>query len=165
MTDVETPTEALQDLRRTRRHNRLSQVHWIDAVYRVYMVGLAAVIFILFAVSQLPEDRLTNEEALRFANEAPMWLGLGFAIAIGVGLRSGGRGGPLVLEAPVVMHELNAPVPRESVVRGPAIKQLRFKCHSSSLQRPITRIHSQGRNPKVCNCECKLFSFWTGNAV
>ena len=104
MTDVETPTEALQDLRRTRRHNRLSQVHWIDAVYRVYMVGLAAVIFVLFAVSQLPDNRLTNEEALSFANEAPMWLGLGFAIAIGVGLRSGGRGGPLVLEAPVVMH-------------------------------------------------------------
>jgi hypothetical protein len=42
VTDVETPTEALQDLRRTRRHNRLSEVHWIDALYRVYMVGLAA---------------------------------------------------------------------------------------------------------------------------
>jgi hypothetical protein len=133
VTDVETPTEALQDLRRTRRHNRLSEVHWIDAVYRVYIVGLAAVIFILFAVSQLPDDRLTNEEALRFANEAPMWLGLGFAIAIGVGLRSGGRGGPLVLEAPVVMHELNAPVPRESVVRGPAIKQLRFMAFAGAV--------------------------------
>ena len=133
MTDVETPTEALQDLRRTRRHNRLSEVHWIDALYRVYMVGLAAVIFVLFAVSQLPDNRLTNEEALSFANEAPMWLGLGFAIAIGVGLRSGGRGGPLVLEAPVVMHELNAPVPRESVVRGPAIKQLRFMAFAGAV--------------------------------
>ena len=104
MTDVETPTEALLDLRRARRHNRLSEVHWIDALYRVYMVGLAAVIFIMFAVSRLPNDRLTNEEALQFANKAPMWLGLGFAIAIGIGLRSGGRGGPLVLEAPQLLH-------------------------------------------------------------
>ncbi|MSX95753.1 MAG: hypothetical protein F2739_04345, partial [Actinobacteria bacterium] len=133
MTDVETPTEALLDLRRTRRHNRLSEVHWIDALYRVYMVGLAAVIFIMFAVSRLPNDRLTNAEALQFADEAPMWLGLGFAIAIGIGLRSGGRGGPLVLEAPVVMHELNAPVPRESVVRGPAIKQLRFMAFAGAV--------------------------------
>ena len=133
MTDVETPTEALLDLRRARRHNRLSEVHWIDALYRVYMVGLAAVIFIMFAVSQLPNDRLTNEEALQFANEAPMWLGLGFAIAIGIGLRSGGRGGPLVLEAPVVMHELNAPVSRASVVRRPAIKQLRFMAFAGTV--------------------------------
>ena len=86
MTDVETPTEALQELRRTRRHNRLSEVHWIDALYRVYMVGLAAVIFIMFAVSRLPDDRLSQDEALRFANEAPMWLGLGFAVAAAVGL-------------------------------------------------------------------------------
>lgn len=133
MTDVETPTEALHELRRARRHNRLSEVHWIDALYRVYMVGLAAVIFVLFAVSRLPEDRLTNDEAITFAAEAPMWIGLGFAIAIGIGLRSGGRGGPLVLEAPVVMHELNAPVPREAVVRGPAIKQLRFMAFAGGV--------------------------------
>lgn len=133
VTDVETPSEALHELRRARRHNRLSEVHWIDALYRVYMVGLAAVIFVLFAVSRLPENRLTDEEALTFANQAPMWIGLGFAVAVGIGLRSGGRGGPLVLEAPVVMHELNAPVPRESVVRGPAIKQLRFMAFAGAV--------------------------------
>ena len=62
-----------------------------------------------------------------------MWLGLLFAVAVGVGLRSGGRGGPLVLEAPVVMHELNAPVPRAAVVRGPAIKQLRFLAFAGAV--------------------------------
>jgi hypothetical protein len=133
VTVVEAPTEALSELRRARRRNRLSEVHWIDALYRVYMVGLAAVIFIMFAASQLPSDRLTSDEAARFAAEAPMWLGLGFAVAIGIGLRSGGRGGPLVLEAPVVMHELNAPVPRSSVVRTPAIKQLRFMAFAGAV--------------------------------
>ena len=62
-----------------------------------------------------------------------MWLGLAFAAVIGIGLRSGGRGGPLVLEAPVVMHELSAPVPRSAVVRGPAIKQLRFLAFAGAV--------------------------------
>jgi len=161
VTDVENPTEALQELRRARRHNRLSEVHWIDALYRVYMVGLAAVIFIMFAVSRLPNDRLTHAEAMTFANEAPMWLGLGFAIAIGIGLRSGGRGGPLVLEAPVVMHELNAPVSRESVVRGPAIKQLRFMAFAGAVVGAIigeVAAHRLPVNPAIA-IACGALSF------
>ncbi|HEY6534132.1 MAG TPA: hypothetical protein VIY72_17615 [Acidimicrobiales bacterium] len=133
MIDVEATTEALHDLRRARRSNRLADVHWIDALYRVYMVALVGVLLVMLASGQLPDDRLTNAEALTFANEAPMWLGLFFAGAVGIGLRSGGRGGPLVLEAPVVMHELNAPVPRAAVVRGPAVKQLRFLAFAGAL--------------------------------
>lgn len=159
MTDVDTPSDALHDLRRARRHNRLSEVHWIDALYRVYMVGLAAVIFVLFAVSRLPNDRLSDAEAIQFANEAPMWLGLGFAIAVGIGLRSGGRGGPLVLEAPVVMHELNAPVARESVVRGPAIKQLRFMAFAGAVVGAIigeVAAHRLPVNPALAIACCAL---------
>ena len=133
MIDVEATTEALHDLRRARRANRLADVHWIDALYRVYMVGLVGVILIMLASGQLPDDKVNAAEAVTFANEAPMWLGLLFAVAVGVGLRSGGRGGPLVLEAPVVMHELNAPVPRAAVVRGPAIKQLRFLAFAGAV--------------------------------
>jgi hypothetical protein len=131
--DVEATTEALHDLRPARRQNRLADVHWIDALYRVYMVALVGVLLVMFASGQLPEDRLTNAEAATFASEAPMWLGLFFAVAVGIGLRSGGRGGPLVLEAPVVMHEMNAPVPRAAVVRAPAIKQLRFLAFAGAL--------------------------------
>ena len=40
-----------------------------------------------------------------------------------------------MLEAPVVMHELNAPVPRAAVVRGPAIKQLRFLAFAGAVDR------------------------------
>ncbi len=131
--DLEATTAALHELRRTRRHNRLSEVHWIDALYRVYMVGLATVIFVMFASSQLPDNRLSVAEAADFADRGPMWLGLALAAAVAVGLRSGGRGGPLVLEAPVVMHELSAPVPRSEVVRGPAIKQLRFLAFAGAV--------------------------------
>jgi len=131
--DVEATTEALHDLRRARRANRLADVHWIDALYRVYMVGLVGVILIMLASGQLPDDKVDAAGAITFANEAPMWLGLMFALAFGFGMRSGGRGGPLVLEAPVVMHELNAPVPRAEVVRGPAIKQLRFLAFAGAV--------------------------------
>lgn len=118
--------EALRELRKTRRHNRLADVHWVDALYRVYLAALASSIFLVFASSRLPDDRLSAQEALDFAGWAPGWLGLFFAVGIGIGARSGGRGGPLVLEAPVVVHELQAPVDRAAALRTPAIKQLRF---------------------------------------
>ncbi len=118
--------EALRELRRARRRNRLAGVHWIDALYRVYLAALGAGLLALFASSRLPEDRLSVAEAMDVANVAPAVLGLVFAVALGIGLRSGGRGGPLVLEAPVVAHELAAPVRRRDVLRGPALKQLRF---------------------------------------
>ena len=69
---------------------------------------------------------MTPAEALDFASWAPGWLGLAFAVGMGIGCRSGGRGGPLVLEAPVVAHELQAPIDRHVTLHSPAIKQLRF---------------------------------------
>ena len=126
MTVTGVGVEALRELRKTRRHNRLVDVHWIDALYRVYLAALAAGIFLVFASSRLPDDRLVHAEALDFATWGPAWLGLVFAVGLGIGARSGGRGGPLVLEAPVVVHELQAPIDRKLAVRTPAVKQLRF---------------------------------------
>ena len=133
MIDLQAGTEALHELRRTRRSNRLAEVHWIDALYRVYMAGLVGIIAVVVASGALPNDKLTTAEAADFADHAPMWLGLGIAVVVGIGLRSGGRGGPLVLEAPVVMHEMNAPVPRTEVVKGPAVKQLRFLAFAGAV--------------------------------
>lgn len=126
MTATFDAVEALHDLRRARRRNRLADVHWVDALYRVYLAALASGIFLVVASGRLPDNRLTQAEALDFAHWAPGWLGLAFAVALGIGCRSGGRGGPLVLEAPVVAHELQAPVDRNATLHSPAIKQLRF---------------------------------------
>lgn len=125
--------EALRELRRTRRRNRLADVHWIDALYRAYLAALGAVLFVLFASGQLPDDRVTTESARDFAMSGAAWLGLAFAVAAGIGARSGGRGGPLVLEAPVVVHELQAPIERGSVLRAPAVKQLRFLAFTGAV--------------------------------
>lgn len=104
----------------------MSDVHWVDGLYRVYIAALAGVIFVIAASGKLPANQLTDTEALDFARDATPWLGLVFAVAFSIGLRSGGRGGPLVLEAPVVVHELEAPLDRALVLRRPAFKQLRF---------------------------------------
>jgi len=130
---AEVPEVALHDLRRARRRNRLAHVHWIDALYRVYVVGFVGVLAVAFGSGQLPGEELTAAEAADLAATAPAWLGLVIAVAVGIGLRSGARGGPLVLEAPVVVHELNAPVERAAVLRGPAIKQLRFLAFSGAV--------------------------------
>jgi hypothetical protein len=133
VTDVESPAAALRQLRRTRRHNRLADVHWIDALYRVYIAALGGAIFILVAAGRLPDDRLDTTDALTFMNDAVPILGLVFAVAVAIGCRSGGRGGPLVLEGPVVMYELGAPVPRSVTLRSPAVKQLRFLAFAGAV--------------------------------
>jgi hypothetical protein len=135
---VEEPEVALVDLRKTRRSNRLAHVHWIDALYRVYIVGFLGVIAVALGADQLPGESVTPTDAVTFARVAPAWLGLGIAVAVAVGIRSGSRGGPLVLEAPVVVHELNAPVDRAAVLRGPAVKQLRFLAFSGAVVGAIT---------------------------
>lgn len=109
----------------------------MDAFYRVYIAALAATVFIAFASSRLPADRLSAHSTARFITEGPGWLGLFFAFALALGLRSGGRGGPLVLEAPLVIHELQAPVDRGSALRGPAIRQLRFAAFVGSVSGAI----------------------------
>ena len=40
------------------------------------MVGLVGVILVMLASGQLPDDKVNVPEAMTFANEAPMWLGL-----------------------------------------------------------------------------------------
>ena len=126
MIDTDASLGALKDLRRARRQNRLEDIHWIDALYRVYITALLGGIFVILVAGKLPDDKLSPESLTKLADQGPAALGLLVAVGLAFGLRSGGRGGPLTLEAPVVQHELLAPVPHEAVVRGPAIKQVRF---------------------------------------
>ena len=124
--DVAASQRALVELRQARRVKNREAVHWIDAIYRVYMSGLAAMAFVVVATSAFGDTKVPDADAAAFATKATGWLGLAFALAVGVGLRSGGRGGPLTLQAATVQHELMAPVDRGTVLREPAIKQIRF---------------------------------------
>ena len=154
--DTVASERALQDLRRARRRNRIKDIHWIDALYNVYLTGLGGIILVLLAASKLDQVKLTGAHLTRLADQGPAVLGALIALAVGFGLRSGGRGGPLTLEAPVVQHELMAPVPHESVVRGPAIKQLRFLAFAGLVVGAIVgvmagrELHGNPVLPVVC---------------
>ena len=51
--------------------------------------------------------------------------GLLVAVAVAMGFRAGGRGGPLALEDAEVTHVLLSPVDRGAALVGPALRQIR----------------------------------------
>lgn len=130
--DAETTASALADLHRTRRRNHRQNIHWVDALYRVYLTGLGAIVATLLLAGQFPQSKLDDASQRRLAEIGPAWLGLVFAAVVVTGLRSGARGGPLTLEAPVVQHELLAPVNRKLALRQPALHQLRTLAFAGS---------------------------------
>jgi hypothetical protein len=150
--ELEAPVadEALLALRRARRRNIRSNIHWIDALYRVYVVGLGAALFVLIASSWLPNEKLDQTATDDLVAHGPGWLGLAFAVAVAFGLRSGARGGPLTIEAAAVQHELLAPVDRGLAYRGPALKQLRFLAFAGAVLGAIVGVlatHQIPANP------------------
>jgi hypothetical protein len=124
--DLAASRRALVDLRHARRRNHQTAVHWVDALYRVYMGGLLAAVAVVVGSGVFGDQKLSATDTLAFVHDAAPWLGLAFAVGTGIGLRSGGRGGPLTLQAATVQHELLAPIDQGSVLREPALKQLRF---------------------------------------
>lgn len=120
-----TGLSAVRALRRARQKNRLAELEWFEALYRVY---LAAFVFggsILFVSGLVPDEPVSEAMAGDVARFGPGWLGLALVLALAMGLRSGARGGPLALEDADVRHLLLAPVARERVLLRPAIQKVR----------------------------------------
>ena len=117
---------AVGALRRARRRQRVAEIHWIDAMYQVYITGVIAVVALLFFSSIIGDEQVDAATAADVARHGPAVCGLAVALAVFVGLRSGSRGGPLALERPDVRHVLLSPIDRGVALRGPAWRQLRF---------------------------------------
>jgi hypothetical protein len=145
--DIAASARALADLRHARRHNHRDAVHWVDALYRVYIGGLAAVAAIVAGTAAFGDQKLTAAETTALATRATPWLGLAFAAAAAIGLRSGGRGGPLTFQAATVQHELLAPVDRATVLRGPAFKLLRFTAFTGACTGAVVAATAVRRLP------------------
>lgn len=120
------PAGALADLRSARRRNRVAQIHWIDALYQVYVTAFFSIIAVLLVSGWLAGDRLGPWRTFLVSREGPDVIGIGVAAAILVGLRSGARGGPVAVEAADARHVLLAPIDRALALRGPVLRQLRF---------------------------------------
>ncbi len=117
---------ALGELRAARRRKRVADIHWIDALYQVYLTGFASLFAVLLLSSWIGGEELGPWRTSLFLRDAPDVIGVGVALVILVGLRSGARGGPLAIEPADARHVLLAPIDRRLALRGPALKQLRF---------------------------------------
>jgi hypothetical protein len=117
---------SLAEWRRWRKRRRLADIDWIDAVYRAELTGLVCA-FAFYGVAGIVGDgAITGDQMATVATDGAAWLGLATAAVVAVALRSGCRGGPLVLEQAEVRHVLLAPVDRRRALLGPALRQLRF---------------------------------------
>ena len=117
---------ALKDLRAARRRKRVAGIHWIDALYQVYLTAIFGGGAVIFVSGLVGGEQLDAAGIDRVLADGPALLGVVVAAAIALGLRSGARGGPIALEGPDVRHVLLSPVPRTAALRGPAIRQVRF---------------------------------------
>jgi len=117
--------QALRDLRSARRRHYAAQVDWIEAGYRLYLGVIFGGWALALISGALADVRVDSHALAQIHQRGAAALGLLVAVAVAAGLRSGGRGGPLVLEAPDVQHVLLAPVDRGAALRGLAVRRLR----------------------------------------
>ncbi|MGH9067698.1 MAG: hypothetical protein ACRD0J_09450 [Acidimicrobiales bacterium] len=117
---------AIAALRRARFRHRVARLDFFDALYQAYIAALVAGIAVVLLSGVAGDKAVKGAELAKVVAHGPAVVGLAIALAVGVGLRSAGRGGPLALEAADVRHLLLAPVSRAAALRGPAMQQLRF---------------------------------------
>ena len=120
------PKVILKDLRSARRRQRIADLDPFEALYRAYLTGITVTLAALFLSGATGDTKITGAQLATIRMHGAAWLGMAIALIFAVGLRSGGRGGPLVVEAADVRHVLLAPIDRSVALRGPAIRQLRF---------------------------------------
>ncbi len=120
------PAAALAELRAARRRKRVADIHWIDALYNVYLTALVSIVVVLALSSWIGGDRLGPYRTSLVLRDGPDVVGVAVALALLVGLRSGARGGPIAIEGPDARHVLLAPIDRRLTLRQPVIRQLRF---------------------------------------
>ncbi len=123
---IAVPASVVGDLRRARRRQRVAAIHWVDALYQVYITGILVAGAVLALSTIVGDAPLSAAAIARVRADGPAVLGVVAAVAVFVGLRSGSRGGPLAVEAADVRHVLLAPVDRGAALRSPALRQLRF---------------------------------------
>jgi hypothetical protein len=111
---------------RARRRHRAAGVDVFEGFYQAYLTAFGCGVAVLLASDAIGDHKLTSAQMHSVVTRGPGLIGLGIAVVFAVAVRSGSRGGPLVLPAADVRHVLLAPVPRDRALRGPAVRQVRF---------------------------------------
>ena len=132
--------EAMRELRATRRRHRIEELDWFEAAYRAYLTGILGIFVTLLLSTWLGDDPVDAATLVDVRRYGPAAVGLVAALALGLGLRSGSRGGPLALERAEVRFVLMAPIERRDVLRGGAWRTLR---HAAFLGAVVGAISGQ----------------------
>jgi hypothetical protein len=117
--------DALNDLRRARRKNRIAELDWFDALYRVYLVAILFGGTALWASSFIKDSKVAPSSIGDILHYGPAVLGMLAVAAFAGGVRSGARGGPLAIEEADVRHVLLSPVDRRKALLRPAFQRAR----------------------------------------
>ena len=104
-------------LRRSRRRHYLSEGDWVDSLYKAYITAIIAGLALFYLTIALGSATVGADTLATIQDRGAGVIGLGIAIVVALGLRSGARGGPLAPEPADVMYLLLAPVSRASVLR------------------------------------------------
>ncbi len=126
MANVEPGRAVLADLHQARQRRRTQGFDKGEAFYRAYLTAILVGLVLLFGSAAVGDGRLRGASVATVATRGPQIVGLLVALVVAVGLRSGGRGGPLVIEAAEVRHVLLSPLDRAVALRPAAWRQLRF---------------------------------------
>ena len=117
--------DALDDLRRARRKNRIADLDWFEALYRVYLVAILFGGTALWASSFIKDSKVAPSTVVDIFHYGPAALGMLAVAAFAGGVRSGSRGGPLAIEEADVRHVLLSPVDRRKALLRPAFQRAR----------------------------------------
>lgn len=124
---------ALQDLRKARRKNRLADLDWFEAAYRVYLVAFAFGGAALWLSGFIKDDRVSAGTMADIFQHGPALLGMLAATTFAAGMRSGSRGGPLAVEEADVHHVLLSPVARRRALLRPAFQRARSAVFTGTI--------------------------------
>ncbi len=139
--------KVLKDLHAARRRRRTQAFDPFEALYRAYLTGICLAVAVLALSSVTGDTRLSATQVVDVRQHGAVYIGAAVALVLAIGLRSGGRGGPLVIEAADVRHVLLAPVERSVALRGPAIRQLRFGALLGGVAGAVGGLLAQQRLP------------------
>lgn len=122
--DEEEIAIAYDDLRRVRRTNRIARVDKFDVFYKAYITAGVSALLLYTATGWIGDRAVAKSTINTLVDRGAAWIGLLVAISVAIGLRSGGRGGPLAFELAEVRHVLLSPADRFLSIRKPAIRHV-----------------------------------------
>ena len=138
---------ALHGLRAVRRRRHFEDQDWTDSVYKAYLAMIVAGLATFYLSPVFGEGHVSASFLDEVHHRGAAVLGVVFAMALLLGLRSGARGGPLALQEPDVVHVLLAPLRRATALRAAALSQLRSLVFLAALSGAVAGTLASHRMP------------------